>query len=57
MGNGIKPEHIYREVKATDIAPTVTHVLRIRPPNAAKGLPLKELTIDNGQLTGSSNKK
>jgi len=57
MGDGIKPEHIYREVKATDIAPTVTHVLRIRPPNAAKGLPLKELTIDNGQLTGSSNKK
>jgi len=57
MGDGIKPEHIYREVKATDIAPTVTHVLRIRPQNAAKGLPLKELTLDNGQLTGSSNKK
>ena len=26
MGNGIKPEHIYREVKATEVAPTVTHV-------------------------------
>ncbi len=25
MGNGIKPEHIYREVKATEVAPTVTH--------------------------------
>ena len=46
MGNGIKPERIYREVKATEVAPTVTHVLRIRPPNAAGSLPLPEL-IDN----------
>ena len=45
MGNGIKPEHIYREVKATEVAPTVTHVLRIRPPNASQSLPLWELTI------------
>ncbi len=47
LGNGIKPEHIYREVKATEIAPTVTHVLRIRPPNASHDLPLKELSIHN----------
>ena len=46
MGNGIKPEHVYREVKATEVAPTVTHVLRIRPPNASKSLPLRELTIN-----------
>lgn len=45
MGNGLKPEHIYREVKATEVAPTVTHVLRIRPPNASQNLPLRELTI------------
>ncbi|GGK10334.1 MULTISPECIES: alkaline phosphatase family protein [Parabacteroides] len=45
IGNGIKPEHIYREVKATEVAPTVTHVLRIRPPNASQSLPLWELTI------------
>ena len=45
-----KPEHIYREVKATEVAPTVTHVLRIRPPNASLSLPLRELTIGNGQL-------
>ena len=32
MGNGIKPEHIYREVKATEVAPTVTHVLRDQTP-------------------------
>lgn len=44
MGNGLKPEHIYREVKATEVAPTVTHVLRIRPPNASLDLPLRELT-------------
>ncbi len=45
IGSGIKPERIYREVKATEVAPTVTHVLRIRPPNANRTLPLKELTI------------
>lgn len=44
MGSGIKPERIYREVKATEIAPTVTHVLRIRPPNASNSLPLTEMT-------------
>lgn len=46
MGNGLKPQHIYREVKATEIAPTVTHVLRIRPPNASESLPLWELTVN-----------
>ena len=44
MGTGLKPQHIYREVKATEVAPTVTHVLRIRPPNATQSLPLWELT-------------
>jgi arylsulfatase A-like enzyme len=44
LGNGIKPEHIYREIKATEVAPTVTHVLRIRPPNASRDLPLSEFT-------------
>ncbi|MDR0349195.1 MAG: alkaline phosphatase family protein [Tannerella sp.] len=43
MGNGIQPQHIYREVKATEIAPTVTHVLRIRPPNACNDYPLHEI--------------
>ena len=46
MGNGIKPERTYREVDAKEIAPTVTHILRIRPPNASKSLPLRELTIN-----------
>lgn len=46
MGNGLKPQHIYREVKATEIAPTVTHVLRIRPPNASRELPLREITTN-----------
>lgn len=44
LGNGLKPEHIYREVKATEVAPSVTYVLRIRPPNACQSLPLWELT-------------
>lgn len=47
LGNGIKPQRIYREVKATEIAPSVTHVLRIRPPNASEKLPLFELTVEN----------
>lgn len=46
MGNGIQPKHIYREVKATEVAPSVTHILRIRPPNASNSVPLFELTID-----------
>ncbi|MDR1981387.1 MAG: alkaline phosphatase family protein [Tannerellaceae bacterium] len=44
MGNGLKPAHIYREVKATEVAPTITHILRIRPPNATLELPLPELS-------------
>ncbi|MDR2811130.1 MAG: alkaline phosphatase family protein [Tannerellaceae bacterium] len=47
MGNGLKPKHIYREVKATEIAPTVTHILRIRPPNATQNTPLFELSTGN----------
>lgn len=45
MGNGLKPQHIYREVKAEAIAPTITYILRIRPPNATEELPLYELTL------------
>jgi len=44
MGAGIKPQRIYREIKATEVAPTITHLLRIRPPNACKDIPLYELT-------------
>lgn len=43
FGNGIKAEKIKRTVSATEIAPTVSHVMRIRPPNAAKDQPLPEL--------------
>ena len=43
MGNGIQPQHIYREVKATEVAPSVTHILRIRPPNACNDYPLHEI--------------
>lgn len=45
MGSGLKPQHIYREVEATEVAPSVTHILRIRPPNATQKFPLYELTI------------
>lgn len=43
FGGNVKAEKISRTIKATQIAPSVTHVLRIRPPNAAKELPLAEL--------------
>ena len=43
MGAGIKPQRIYRTAKATEVAPTVTHILRIRPPNACKDIPLYEV--------------
>lgn len=54
LGSGIKPERIYREVKATEVAPTITHILRIRPPNASQSFPLQELTLGNGQAANSS---
>lgn len=43
FGSNIKPERIKRTIKAIEIAPTISHVLRIRPPNAATAQPLSEL--------------
>jgi hypothetical protein len=42
FGQQIVPQRIFKTVKATRIAPTITHILRIRPPNAAKEAPLEE---------------
>lgn len=42
FGYNIKPEKIRRTVKATEIAPTVCRILRIRSPNASKDAPLSE---------------
>ena len=42
-GCGIKPERIRRTIKATEIAPTVSHILRIRPPTGATEQPLREI--------------
>lgn len=42
FGYNIKPEKIKRTIKATEIAPTVARILRIRSPNAAKEQPLPE---------------
>jgi hypothetical protein len=43
MGNGIRPRRIRREVNATGIAPTVTYILRCRPPDASLSQPFPEL--------------
>ena len=43
FGNGLKPARIERSVYATEIAPTVTNILRIRAPNACSDLPLSEV--------------
>lgn len=42
FGSGVKPQRIRRSIKATEIAPTICHILRIRSPNAAKEQPLPE---------------
>jgi len=42
FGGNIRKEHIHRTVHATEIAPTVAFVLRIRAPNAAHEPPLQE---------------
>lgn len=52
FGNGIKAEKIKRTIKATEVAPTVSHILRIRSPNAAKAQVLPEFI----QYNISSNK-
>lgn len=43
FGNNIKPQKINRAIDATEIAPSVSHRLRIRAPNAAKASILEEL--------------
>lgn len=43
FGNGIKAEKVKRTIKATEIAPTVSYIMRIRSPNAAKEEALSEL--------------
>ncbi|MCL1933930.1 MAG: alkaline phosphatase family protein [Candidatus Azobacteroides sp.] len=42
FGGNTRKEQVYREIKATEIAPTVAFILRIRPPNAATDAPLQE---------------
>jgi hypothetical protein len=42
FGYNIKAEKIKRTVKAVEIAPTLSHILRIRSPNAAKAQVLPE---------------
>lgn len=43
FGDGVKPAKIKRTIKATEIAPTVSYIMRIRSPNAAKEEALSEL--------------
>jgi len=42
FGNNIKPTKVKRTIRATEIAPTVCRLLRIRAPNAADDEPLPE---------------
>jgi hypothetical protein len=38
----VEKGQVHRKVKTTEIAPTLSFILRIRPPNAAKDMPLQE---------------
>lgn len=42
-GKGLKPKTIYETISSDDIASTLSKVFRIRPPNANRGLVLKEI--------------
>ncbi|GHT62030.1 alkaline phosphatase [Bacteroidia bacterium] len=42
-GLTIKKGDIFREIKATEIAPSLAFIMRIRPPNACKDAPLEEI--------------
>lgn len=43
IGNGIKPAKIQRTINATEIAPTVSYIMRIRGPDGARDQALSEL--------------
>ena len=43
FGNNLKPQKVNRVIDATEIAPSVTHRLRIRAPNASNSKVLQEL--------------
>jgi len=43
FGGNIRKEQVYRTIQATEIAPTVAYILRIRSPNAAQDAPLQEI--------------
>lgn len=43
FGQNIKAERIRRTIKATEIAPTIAYIMRIRAPSASKEYPLVEL--------------
>ncbi|MDR1527705.1 MAG: alkaline phosphatase family protein [Dysgonamonadaceae bacterium] len=43
FGEYIQKKHVHRTVKATEIAPTLSYLLRIRQPNACSDLPLPEI--------------
>ena len=43
LSEKIKPQHITRPIKATEIAPTVARLLRIRSPNGSTESPLPEV--------------
>jgi hypothetical protein len=42
-GANIKKADVYREIKATEIAPSLAFIMRIRPPNACREAPLEEI--------------
>jgi hypothetical protein len=42
-GVNIKKADVYRKIKATEIAPTLAFIMRIRPPNACREAPLEEV--------------
>ncbi|GHT62448.1 alkaline phosphatase [Bacteroidia bacterium] len=42
-GVNVKKQDVYRKIKATEIAPTLAFIMRIRPPNACREAPLEEV--------------
>ncbi|MEG2727889.1 MAG: alkaline phosphatase family protein [Mucinivorans sp.] len=45
FGGAIAPDNISREVSLTDIAPTIAHLVGVAPPNAATGVPIREIYV------------
>lgn len=45
FGDGIGTQNIAQEIDMTDVAPTISHIMEVAPPNASTGKPITEIYV------------